>query len=349
MGDAELHRYTKLPELLLPWYRACARDLPWRRDREPYHVWLSEVMLQQTRVEVVSDYYRRFLAEVPDLAALAALPEQRLLKLWEGLGYYNRARNLQKAARDIMENRGGIFPESYPELLSLAGVGPYIAGAVASICFELPRAAVDGNVLRVISRIMEDRAPIDLPATRKSIGEKLERVYPAGACGAFTQALMELGATVCAPGNPDCGSCPVREICLARKNGTASELPVKREKKEKKVQERTVLLLRCDDAYALLRRPEGGLLSGLWQLPDTEGCLTAEEALELAKELGVRPVELCRELHRVHIFTHIKWQMVCYHIKCTEKVPSFVWADARQLREEYALPTAYRMFLDEEP
>ena len=202
-------QYEKLPEALLPWYEENARDLPWRRDREPYHVWVSEIMLQQTRVEAVRGYYLRFLSELPDIAALAAVEETRLLKLWEGLGYYSRARNLQKAARQIMAEHGGVFPRDYAAIAALPGVGPYTAGAIASICFGEPRAAVDGNVLRVLSRITEDFAPIDLPQTRRDMARRLEAVYPAGACGTFTQALMELGAMVCTP-----PVAPVRRLSL---------------------------------------------------------------------------------------------------------------------------------------
>jgi A/G-specific adenine glycosylase len=345
--EREVQRlYARLPELLLPWYRINARDLPWRRDRVPYHVWLSEVMLQQTRAAVVCGYYLRFLAAAPDVEALATLEEARLLKLWEGLGYYNRARNLQKAAKDIVENRGGVFPHTYGEILSLPGVGPYIAGAIASICFELPKAAVDGNVLRIAARITEDYSPIDLARTRAEIGARLETVYPAGNCGAFTQALMELGATVCTPRSPDCGGCPVRDICLARINGTVSALPVRRGKKEKKVQVKTVFLLQCGDMFALVKRADGGLLSGLWQLPNVDGSLSAPEAIAAVEALGVVPTALCRELHRVHVFTHVKWQMVCYHLQCNRKAPGLVWADMEQIRSEYALPTAFRMFLE---
>ncbi len=346
--DLEM-QYQKLPETLLPWYQANARDLPWRRDTEPYHVWLSEIMLQQTRVEAVRDYYSRFLEALPTIQALADVTESRLLKLWEGLGYYSRARNLQKAARQIVLERDGVFPETYEEILALPGVGPYTAGAIASICFEAPVAAVDGNVLRVVSRITEDHTPVDLPAARQGIKERLEAVYPRGACGTFTQALMELGATVCTPKSPKCGACPAAGLCLAHAHGTASQLPVRLPKREKRMELRTVFLFTCDGKLALERRTDGGLLSGLWQLPNVSGQLTPEEALLQAETMGVHPAELCQEVHKTHVFTHIRWEMVCYHIPCKVPISRYCWATTEELRTKYALPTAFRIFLDGQP
>ena len=209
---------------LLGWFEKNKRDLPWRRDREPYHVWLSEIMLQQTRVEAVKAYYMRFLEAAPDVETLAALPEDRLLKLWEGLGYYNRARNLQRCAKEIV-SRGGVFPRTKAELMQLPGIGDYTAGAIASICFEEPAAAVDGNVLRVCARLMDDDRPVDAPGYKKELDAALSAVYPNGRCGDFTQSLMELGATVCVPnGAPRCGACPLHDLCRARRNGTALKL-----------------------------------------------------------------------------------------------------------------------------
>ena len=224
--------YQALPELLLPWYAGTARDLPWRHDREPYHVWLSEIMLQQTRVEAVKGYYNRFLTALPTIEQLANAEENLLLKLWEGLGYYNRVRNLQKAAQIITDEYGGRFPQRYADILALPGIGTYTAGAIASICFEQPTPAVDGNVLRVIARLTEDFAVIDTPQKKREITAALAAVYPAGHCGAFTQSLMELGAVVCVPnGVPNCAACPLEPLCRAHKNGTEQLLPVRRGEK----------------------------------------------------------------------------------------------------------------------
>jgi A/G-specific adenine glycosylase len=338
--------YAVLPGALLPWYRAGHRDLPWRADTEPYHIWVSEIMLQQTRAEVVRHYYTRFMAALPTLEALAAAPEDQLLKLWEGLGYYTRARNLQKCARVVLEQYGGRFPRDIKTIRALPGVGPYTAGAVASICFGAKTSAVDGNVLRILARFGREDAPIDLPATRDRFARALEAVYP-DAAGDFTQALMELGATVCTPKSPKCAACPIRAHCLAHAAGTETAYPVRTPKREKRVEEKTVLLLRCGERLALCRRTEKGVLHGLWQLPDLPGKLSPARALEAAAAWGAQPTELRRESRRTHIFTHIRWEMVCYHIDCGAMPDRFTWVERAQLRQDYALPTAFRMFLEE--
>lgn len=340
-------QYAHLPELLLPWYQKHARDLPWRHTKEPYRVWVSEIMLQQTRVEAVRGYYERFLTALPDIASLGSASEETLLKLWEGLGYYSRVRNLQKAAKTVLSEHGGVFPQDYKSVRALCGIGDYTAGAICSICFEQPRAAVDGNVLRILARITEDFTPIDLQDTKKKVAEYLEDVYPEGACGMFTQSLMELGACVCTPRSPKCDACPVKEICFANKNGTQSDLPVKLPKKEKRVEEKTVWLLECDGAFAIEKRHEKGLLSGLWQFPNALGALEADAALQAAAEFGVQPAELCREVHKTHIFTHIRWEMTGYHILCRVKDNRFTWVTREEMENTYALPTAFRIFLEE--
>lgn len=338
--------YRQLPDRLLPWYKENARILPWRQDTEPYHVWLSEIMLQQTRVEAVKAYYLRFLEQLPNIRALAKAPESQLFKLWEGLGYYNRARNLQKAARVIETEYDGHFPNQYEDIRALPGIGPYTAGAIASICFNLPYSAVDGNVLRIITRMTENDAPIDRTQTKTEIAEQLEKVYPKNECGQFTQALMELGATICTPKSPKCCDCPMKELCRAYAHGTVLQYPIKQPKKDKRLEERTVFLLQCEDRYALTKRTENGLLSGLWQLPNVLGKMDVNQALRTADSFGVQPVEIYKQIHRDHIFTHIKWQMTCYHILCSEKSSDFVWATAQEIQTTYALPTAFRMFFD---
>lgn len=338
--------YEKLPDTLLPWYKQNARNLPWRQDKEPYHVWISEIMLQQTRVEAVRTYYLRFLEQLPDIQALADAEESQLLKLWEGLGYYNRARNLQKAARIIQLQYNGCFPDQYEDIRALPGIGPYTAGAIASICFNQPYAAVDGNVLRIITRMTENDAPIDHAQTKTEIAAQLENVYPKNACGAFTQALMELGATVCTPKSPKCTECPANSFCRAYADGTVLLYPIKQPKKDKRLENRTVFLLQCEDQYAITQRTESALLSGLWQLPNVLGKMDVNHALHTAASFGVQPARLYKQMQRVHIFTHIKWQMTCYHILCTKKTSDFVWASAKEIQTTYALPTAFRMFFD---
>ena len=335
----------QLPERLLEWYAAGHRDLPWRRDREPYHVWLSEVMLQQTRVEAVKGYYRRFLAELPDIPALAACPPDRLAKLWEGLGYYSRMRNLQKAAQVIVSAHGGVFPREYDAIRALPGVGAYTAGAIASICFGLPEPAVDGNVLRVLSRVTDDAAPVTDAAVKREYAARLREIYPAGRCGDFTQSLMELGATVCGPNSqPQCALCPLASLCLARANGTALLRPVKAPKKEKRTEEKTVFILRCGTRIAVRRRPEQGLLAGLWELPNVDGKCSAQQALAQAERWGVHPRELCRSSEKTHIFTHIRWELRGFYIECAEAAPLFTWVDPARFRQDIALPTAFRIF-----
>ena len=330
-----LAKDKEIASILIDWYPKCARDLPWRQDKEPYHIWLSEIMLQQTRAEAVRPYYQRFLAALPDIFDLAQAGEEQVFKLWEGLGYYSRARNLHKAARQIVEQNDGIFPQTYESILALPGVGPYTAGAIASICYDLPVAAVDGNVLRWRARIMDDCQPVDLPQVKAKVKRQLEAAYPAGACGTFTQALMELGATICTPKSAKCSLCPVQALCLAYARGSVAVLPARLPKRQKRLEQRTVLLLRYQDKVALQRRQQQGLLSGLWQLPNRDEALTAEAALQLAASWKVQPVVLQQEIHKEHVFTHIRWQMVCYHIQCAHMSKDFCWATLADVRQNY--------------
>ena len=338
---------SQLSGALLPWYRENHRDLPWRRDRQPYHIWLSEIMLQQTRVEAVKGYYARFLSALPDIQSLANCDDEILHKLWEGLGYYSRVRNLKKAAQIIRAQYNGEFPRNHKEVLALPGIGDYTAGAICSIAYDLPTPAVDGNVLRVCSRLLDDPSPIDLPATKKRITAALAEIYPAEA-GDFTQALMELGATLCGPNRkPDCQSCPCRNFCLGYQNGTAEQLPVKSPKKEKRQEDKTVFIFRCDGRYALEKRPETGLLAGLWQFPNISKKLTTEEALQEAQNIGLHPRELLRQVERKHIFTHIQWNMTGIYMDVAEAEGNFHWFTAEQINTQAALPTAFRLFWEE--
>ena len=335
-----------LPSLLLPWYRENRRELPWRKDREPYHIWISEIMLQQTRVEAVKGYYERFLSILPTVEALAGCDDELLHKLWEGLGYYSRVRNLKKAAIRILDQHGGLFPQTHAEILKLPGIGAYTAGAICSIAYNLPTPAVDGNVLRVCSRLLNDPSPIDLPETKQSVTRALAEIYPKEA-GDFTQALMELGATVCGPNKaPDCERCPCSCICLAFREGTADRLPVKSPKKAKRQEERTVFILRCDGRYALEKRPDKGLLAGLWQFPNISGHPDTQQALETVRALGLQPRELLREVERKHIFTHIQWNMRGIYLEVARPLGNFQWFTPSEINTQAALPTAFRQFWD---
>ena len=333
----------RLSGALLPWYQQNQRDLPWRQDRDPYHIWVSEIMLQQTRVEAVKGYYTRFLAALPTVAALAEADDALLYKLWEGIGYYSRVRNLKKAARVIMDTHGGIFPATHQQVLALPGIGDYTAGAICSIAFGQRTPAVDGNVLRLISRLQADDTPIDLPQRKREVQALLSAVYPEAA-GDFTQALMELGATICGPNRaPDCVHCPCQDFCQGYARGVAGQLPVKSPKKGRRLEEKTLFLLRCGDRYALQKRPDKGLLAGMWQLPEVMQLLEADRALQ-ALDLPVR--EIYRQLDRNHIFTHIEWKMRCFYLEVWSEDQKYQWFTAEEIEKTTALPTAYRQFWD---
>jgi len=339
--------FSELPAAILPWYEENKRDLPWRQDREAYHVWLSEIMLQQTRVEAVKGYYARFLEKMPTISALAEADDDLLHKLWEGLGYYSRVRNLKKAARAVVERHNGVFPGEYEKVLALPGIGEYTAGAICSIAFDLPTPAVDGNVLRVVSRLTADDTPIDDPAYKRQVRSALAEVYPAEA-GAFTQALMELGATLCGPNwKPRCEECPCKAFCRGALEGTAEQFPVKSARKARRVEEKTVFILSCDGSYALEKRPDRGLLAGLWQFPNCSGKLNMDEALSAVEKMGLAPREVHRQVERKHIFTHIQWEMNGIYLEVAAPDGGFRWFTAEQIRQEAALPTAFRQFWEE--
>lgn len=345
-----INQLKQITEPLLLWYRSNARDLPWRRTSDPYHIWVSEIMLQQTRVAAVLGYYERFLQAFPSVNALAESSEEQLLKLWEGLGYYSRARNMKKAAQTIVNDLNGVFPDNYNDLLKLSGIGEYTAGAIASAAYGEKVAAVDGNVLRVISRIAEDWDDISDGRTKKKYGEALKEILPESKenMKIFNQAMMELGATVCVPnGLPKCDICPVCSICLAEKHGTVAQLPVKAPKKARRIEEKTVLILIRDDCVALHKRDDGGLLAGLWEFPNVEGILTENEVYALLAQQGLRIVDWKKQLRAKHIFTHIEWHMTGYvvHVQgeCSEKL---VWSNFDTF-EKYAIPSAFSKFTNE--
>ena len=331
----------QLPMPLLLWYREHARELPWRSHPTAYRVWISEIMLQQTRVAAVLDYYRRFLEAAPTVEALAALPEDQLMKLWQGLGYYSRARNLQKAARRIVEEQGGLLPNTYDAIRALPGVGDYTAGAIASIAFGLPTPAVDGNVLRVVARVTGDGDDISTPAMKKKITAALAELIPLDAPGDFNQAMMELGATVCLPnGAPLCDRCPAAAFCRARLEDRTGTLPVKAAKKARRVEERTVWLIFHGDKVALRRRPARGLLAGLWEYPNE-----LADGTDWLQHWGLSG-SVQRGGTGKHIFSHIEWRMTAQMLEAEgDALPEgWVWADRAALREVYAVPNAFQAF-----
>lgn len=332
-----------IPAPLLFWYRAHKRDLPWRIDPTPYRVWVSEIMLQQTRVEAVKEYYRRFMQALPTVEDLAACEEEKLLKLWEGLGYYSRVRNMQKAARQLIAYYGGEFPQDAAQLKDLAGIGSYTAGAIASIAFGLPVAAVDGNVFRVAARLEENDTVISAPTYRRYLETELSKVYPKEkqACSEFTQSLFELGALVCKPQNPDCGQCPLRGLCRAYQHGTQALFPVLPQKRPKREETVFVFLIQTPQGFAVRRREEG-VLRGMNEFPShviTDG----EMPESVLNEWGVYEfTEIKRQKFR-HIFTHIRWEMTAIWLK-TDSVP-FDCYSLEEIAETVSLPTAFRQCL----
>ena len=335
---------------LISWYRQNKRILPWRDQKNAYYTWVSEIMLQQTRVEAVKPYFLRFIGELPDVKALAECPEEKLIKLWEGLGYYNRVRNMQSAAQVVVAEYGGVLPASYDELLALKGIGSYTAGAIASIAYDIPVPAVDGNVLRVFSRITEDRQDIMKQSVRSQVEEKLLGIMPKDAPGDFNQALMELGAVVCVPNGPArCMECPVAALCKAYHHGTVDELPVKAPKKKRTIENKTVLVIQDGECTAIRKRPQEGLLAGLYELPNVEGHLSMDEALQKVKEMNLEPLHIEVLPEAKHIFSHIEWRMIGYriHVSSLEerKEAQFIFIEKKQSEKQYAIPSAFRAYI----
>ena len=333
---------------LVKWYRDNKRILPWRDKDNAYYTWVSEIMLQQTRVEAVKPYFQRFITELPDIQSLAECPEEKLLKLWEGLGYYNRVRNMQEAAKTVKDEYNGRLPEDYQALLSLKGIGSYTAGAIASIAYGEKVPAVDGNVLRVISRITESTEDISRQSVRRKIEQQVSQIMPSDCPGDFNQALMDLGSSICIPnGEPFCENCPWESICKAHKYGQETDFPVKAKKKQRKIEKKAVFLIEVSDKIILHKRPEKGLLSGLWELPNLDGELSAKELSEQMKkwEIGDYMIEPLGE--GKHIFSHVEWQMRGYRIQMrdiSEKLlekEEWIAVSREDLEEKYAIPSAF--------
>lgn len=335
-----------LTEPLINWYQANKRALPWRDEPTPYRVWVSEIMLQQTRVEAVRSFFLRWMDTLPTIQSLAEADESVYLKLWEGLGYYSRVRNLHRAAEKLCCECGGVLPADYQALLRLPGIGEYTAGAIASIAYGIAVPAVDGNVLRVVSRMSDDFTPITDAGYKKLVREKLASIIPADCPGIFNQALMELGATVCLPnGAPLCDSCPVQHLCEGYFCGHTSLLPIRAAKKARRIEERTVLLLRSGSLVGLSKRPDSGLLAGLWELPSLDGSCSAQAVQRILSERGWQIDRIFSLAPARHIFTHVEWHMQGYYIELRGKPAGLTFAAPSALRTKYALPSAFRSFL----
>ena len=331
---------------LCAWYEKNKKSYPWRESRDPYRIWISEVMLQQTRTAAVIPYYERFLSAFPSVADLANAEDDRLMKLWEGLGYYSRARNLKKGALQVMECFGGALPRTKAELRTIAGIGDYTAGAIASMAFGEPSSAVDGNVLRVCMRLLGSDADISKEATKRALSAALDAVYPSGAQAALlTEGLMELGEAICIPGGEArCALCPLSGICAARAGGIAHLLPMKSAKKPRKILERTLWIFEHNGCFGIRKRPSSGLLADLYEFPAEEAGLSLSEAEALLSARGVCFSEICEVGAATHIFTHLEWHMAGYLVSLKAPIEGLIFASPDALSEEYALPSAFRYF-----
>ena len=334
---------------LTNWYQENKRDLPWRHHVNAYRVWVSEIMLQQTRVEAVKPFFHRFMEALPTIQDLAEAEEDKLLKLWEGLGYYNRVRNMQKAAQQIMEEYAGDFPETYEEIAKLKGIGSYTAGAISSFAFGIPKPAVDGNVLRVISRILASDEDIMKQSVRTKIESALEKVIPADNPSDFNQGLIELGAVICVPnGEPKCEECSLRHLCRARALGCQMELPVKKKAKERKIEERTILVFQDGETVAIRKRPAKGLLARMYEFPNLEGHLTMDEVIAYCKSIGLTPVFVKELPEAKHIFSHIEWHMTGYAVRVDELEKNckenMIFAKPEEIQKTYSIPAAFEKY-----
>lgn len=362
-------RNQKMPlaELALEYYQKHRRDLPWRDTGNPYYTWISEIMLQQTRVEAVKAYFERFIKELPDIQALADCEEEKLLKLWEGLGYYSRVRNLQKAAIQIIQDHHGELPHSKSELLALSGIGDYTASAIASIAFGEQEIAIDGNLIRVFSRVFGLGIDFSGQKAKKELAEQILPFVPQGVAGDFNQAIMDIGATICLPnGKPLCAECPFNRNCFAHAESRQMDFPLKKEKKSRKIEKRTVLIIQDKDRIILRKRMKKGVLMGLWEFPNVTGHLSKHEVIEILEGEMALPNYCIEEVATFepagHIFSHLEWHMISYWIKLREAETSEVaesvnryqvadeiggvWVSKRQMEEELSLPSAFKVYQD---
>jgi len=339
----------ELAEPLVKWYRSNHRKLPWREHVSAYHTWVSEIMLQQTRVEAVKPFYFRFLNALPTVKDLAEAEEDQLLKLWEGLGYYNRVRNMQKAAVQIMTEYGGEFPQDFQKIRELKGIGNYTAGAISSIAFGIPKPAVDGNVLRVVSRILASGDDIMKASVRTRVENMIEEIIPGDAASDFNQGLIELGALVCVPnGTPKCRECPAEDLCRARREGRQLELPVKTKTKPRKIELRTILIFRDGEKLAIRKRPGKGLLAGLYEFPGAAGHLSIEEVAGYSKGIGLMPVRIRELPNAKHVFSHIEWHMKGYAVLVDELEKScaedMLFIHPEEIEKQYPIPSAFEAY-----
>ena len=342
---ADKQKLKSISPLLLAWYQKEKRELPFRENPNAYHIWISEIMLQQTRMETALPYFERFIQELPSISDLAEANEDKLLKLWEGLGYYQRVRNMKKAAIEIVTKYEGKFPDKYEDVISLPGIGDYTAGAILSIAFNQRYPAVDGNVLRVISRILGSYEDISKQTTKNRFRSLLKENMPSEA-GDFNQALMELGALVCLPnGMPKCELCPLSEYCESNQNDVIQEIPVNEKKKSRKIEEITVLLIKKDEKYLLEKKKSKGVLHNMFVFPYLEGIRTEKEIENDLSSKGYVVKDLISKGKDRHIFTHIEWKMDIYQIEVETMEERAGWYTVREINEDIMLPTAFKKLL----
>lgn len=356
VGENE-EQLRKIPMPLLNWYDNSHRILPWREEPTPYRVWVSEIMLQQTRVEAVKPYFERFMEALPNIESLAQAQEDVLLKLWEGLGYYNRVRNLQKAAIQIQTDYKGEMPSEFEELLKLSGIGSYTAGAVSSIAFGKKNPAVDGNVLRVVSRLCADKSDILDSKVKKQMELDLLEIMPSDRPGDFNQAMMELGAMICAPnGMPKCDLCPLHFLCKAKEENNMMDYPKKTPKKARTLEDKTILVIRDENKAVIRKRAGKGLLAGMYEFPTLEGHKTAEEVIEYLGNIPLKVIRIQKLQDSKHIFSHKEWHMIGYAVRVDElaekpdgaldKTPEndFLLIEPMETQEKYPIPTAFSAY-----
>jgi len=340
--------FQEIVEPAITWFDKHKRAMPWREDREAYHIWVSEIMLQQTRVQAVIEYYLRFMKALPSVEDLARCPEDELMKLWEGLGYYNRARNLKEAANTIVTTYGGKMPETTEELLSLKGIGDYTARAIASQAFGVPVVAVDGNVLRLVTRLSRDNTDIGKASFKRQVEGCLDLVSPPDRAGDFCQALMELGACICLPNaQPDCENCPLKAFCESYRHQDMQSYPVKQKAKERRIENRTILILRYQDHVVLSKRGKTGLLAGLYEFPGKKGFLSEKEVVQSVKAMGFSPLKVRKMEPAKHIFSHVEWHMEGYEVRLDETLvlpEETILASVSEMEERYCLPAAFEGF-----
>ncbi len=335
----------KMRKPIIQWYQANKRELPWRETKNPYHIWLSEIMLQQTKIEAVRQYYKRFLKQIPNIEQLAQVEEEKLLKLWEGLGYYNRAKNLKKAAQIIKQQYKGKMPKTYQELLKLPGIGEYTAGAISSIAYNEPVPAVDGNVLRVISRLIGSTKDVLDSKNKKEITQTLKENMPKKQAGDFNEGLMELGELICIPnGKPLCQKCPIQDICIAKKEKVTDQIPVRNKKVKRKKEQKTVFLLEYENKIAIRKRKKTGLLANMYEFPNIDQIIEKEEIQNILQNWFLTAKQIKWIGTHRHIFSHIEWEMIGYLLQVDKINKEFIWVEKEEILKKYPIPGAFIPF-----